>query len=41
MTKLESEFQAAIIVGVVLGIADNYHLDEESVKELINKQEEI
>ena len=41
LTKLESEFQVAIIVGVVLGIADNYNLDDDGIKELIDKREEI
>ncbi len=41
MTKLESEFQIAIITGAVLGIIDIYDLDNEGVAELIETKEEI
>jgi hypothetical protein len=41
MTRLESEYQAAIIVGVIQGIADNYKLDSDGIAKLVAKKDEI
>ena len=41
MTKIESEFQTYVIVGVIQGIADNYKLDDEGIAKLIFKKDEI
>jgi hypothetical protein len=41
MTRLESDNQVAIIIGVIQGIADNYKLDDDGIAELIAKKNEI
>ena len=41
MTKLESEFEVAIIVGVIEGLAEIYKLDAEGISDLIAKKNEI
>jgi RecB family exonuclease len=37
-TKLESEFQVAVIIGIMSGIADNYDLYDDGIVELIEKK---
>jgi len=37
-TKLESEFQVAVIIVIMSGIADNYDLYDDGIVELIEKK---